>query len=204
MPSPVVGSSSRTPPPIRRRVFHIIAGSSIPCLAILLSPGTMVVLMSVLAGSALVVEAARLKLPSLNKVLLVRFKALLKEGEGWNITGATYFALSALAAFVLFDESIAIAVLLFLSLGDPAAALVGSRAGGIRFYGKSPWGTLAFILVALGVAGLLSGTGVAPKHWALIAGAVAAGLMELVPVPVDDNLTIPLVSGGIMTGMIAL
>ncbi len=150
------------------------------------------------------VEGVRLKLPRLNTLLVSRFRLLLKEAESRKVTGATYFVLSALAAFLLFDQSAAIAALLFLSLGDPVAALVGRRAPGIRFFGKSPVGTLAMVLVGMGIAGVLSGAGVADRHWGLFVGAVAAGVVELLPVPLDDNVTIPLVSGGVMALLIGL
>jgi len=150
------------------------------------------------------VEAVRLRLPSVNGLLVSRFGLLLKETESRKVTGATYFILAALAAFLLFDESIAVAALLFLSLGDPAAALVGRRAPGIRFFGKSPIGTLAMVLVASGIAGVLSAAGVGDRHWGLYVGAVSAGMTELLPLPVDDNVTIPLVSGGVMTLLVGL
>ena len=150
------------------------------------------------------VEAVRLRLPSVNGLLVSRFGLLLKETESRKVTGATYFILAALAAFLLFDESIAVAALLFLSLGDPAAALVGRRAPGIRFFGKSPIGTLAMVLVASGIAGVLSPAGVGDRHWGLYVGAVSAGMTELLPLPVDDNVTIPLVSGGVMTLLVGL
>ena len=180
------------------------AGSSIPIAAIFLSSGTMVAAASVLAGTALLVEGVRLKLPGLNSLLVARFGLLLKESESRKVTGATYFVLSSLAVFLLFDESIAVAALLFLSLGDPAAALVGRRAPGLRLFGKSPVGTLAMVLVGLGIAGALSEAGVADRHWALFVGAVAAGLAELLPLPLDDNLTIPLLSGGVMALLVGL
>ncbi len=204
MVRPLPYSPSRTSPPIWRRLFHMAAGSSIPCVAIFLSPWTMVVLTSVLAGGSLLVEAVRLRLPRLNSLLVSRFWLLLKEGESRSVTGATYFALAALAAFLLFDKPIAIAALLFLSLGDPAAALVGKGAPGIRFFGKSPLGTLAMVTVSLGVVGALYWAGAADWHWGLLVGAVAAGLAELLPLPVDDNLTVPLVSGGVMVALVGL
>lgn len=191
-------------PSIWRRLFHMAAGSSIPVAAIFLSSGTMVVATSVLAGTALLVEGVRLKLPRLNSLLVARFGLLLKKAESRKVTGATYFVLSALAVFLLFDEHVAIASLLFLSLGDPAAALVGRRAPGMRFFGKSPVGTLAMVLVALGIAVALPAAGVGDRHWGLYAGAVAAGLAELLPLPLDDNLTIPLVSGGAMALLVAV
>ena len=150
------------------------------------------------------VEAVRLRLPGINSLLVSRFALLLKDTESRKVTGATYFILSALAVFLLFDKPIAVAALLFLSLGDPAAALVGRRAPGIRFFGKSPIGTLAMVLVALGIAGVLSAAGVGDRHWGLYVGAVTAGMTELLPLPVDDNVTIPLVSGGVMTLLVGL
>jgi len=195
---------SGTMPPLWRRLFHVVAGSAIPCIAIPLTGGIMVVLMSVLSGLALVVEVARFQFPALNRQLVMWLKPLLKATEDHRITGATYIALGALAAFLLFDKSIAVTALLFLSLGDPAAALVGSRARGIRLFGKSPWGTVAFALVALGVAGVLSMTGVVSAHWALAVGALVAGLVELTPLPMDDNFTIPLIAGGVMSGLVGI
>ena len=186
------------------------AGSAIPLIGIFLNDGVMVILLAALSGLALLVEMVRFRLPSLNHTLVGWMRPLLKETEERRITGATYIAISALVAFLIFDKPIAITVLFFLSLGDPAAALVGSRMDGsrwplgIRVFGKSPWGTLGFMLVALAVAGVLSAAGVVSFHWALAAGATIAALVELTPLVVDDNVTIPLISGAAMTLMMGV
>ena len=185
-------------PPKWRRLFHIVACGAIPLLGIFVSPGVMVTLLATMSGLALLVELARLRLPGLNSILVARLKPLLKDTEDQRITGATYIALSALACFLVFDKPIAIVALFFLALGDPMAALVGSRMGGFRVFGKSPLGTLAFVTVAIGVAGILSSSNVVSFHWGLVAGATIAALVELAPSFLDDNLTIPLVSGAAM------
>ena len=128
-------------------------------------------------------------------------RPVLKETEDRRITGATYIAISALVAFLVFDKPVAIVALFFLSLGDPVAALVGSRMGGARVFGKSPAGTLAFLAVGVATASLLSVAGVVSFHWALAAGAGVAAAVELAPSILDDNLTIPLISGAAMTWM---
>ena len=92
---------------------------------------------------------------------------------------------------------VAIAVLLFLALGDPVAALVGRRMPGFRVFGKSPIGTLAFVGISMLVMWVLVTAGVAELQWALLAAAVVAGLVELAPIPLDDNLTVPLISGAV-------
>ena len=92
---------------------------------------------------------------------------------------------AALLAFLVFDRSVAAAALLFLSLGDPAAALAGARMPGPRLLGKSPGGTAAFTAVALGAGALLVWAGVFPSwSWGLAAGAVAAGVGGVGPVAV--------------------
>ena len=176
-----------------------MAGSSIPTIAIFSTSGVMVVLMVTLSGLALAMETARFRIPNLNRLLFGWLRPLLKTAEDRRVTGATYIAVSALVAFLVFEKPVAIAAIFFLSLGDPAAALVGIRAGGVRILGKSPLGTLAFFVVALAIAGVLSVSDVLPFHWGLVLGAAVAALVELFPTGLDDNLTVPLVSGAVMT-----
>ena len=188
-------------PPVWRRLFHIGACSAIPLLGIFLSSTAMIALLATLSGLALLVEVSRLRVPGLNQVLVRWLRPVLKETEDRRITGATYIAISALVAFLVFDKPVAIVALFFLSLGDPVAALVGSRMGGVRVFGKSPAGTLAFLAVGVAAASLLSVAGVVSFHWALAAGAGVAAVVELAPSILDDNLTIPLISGAAMTWM---
>ena len=75
---------------------------------------------------------------------------------------------------------------------------------GPRIWGKSPVGTAAFLAVSLAVVGLLVAAGVIDYHWGLLFGAAVAALVELAPLPPDDNLTIPLISGAVMHSLVAL
>lgn len=189
------------PPPVWRRFFHAGACSTIPLVGIYASGPLMVLLLSLLSGAALVVEGLRLWAPGLNRYLVSRFRFLLKESEERRITGATYIALSALVAFLVFDKPVAVAAMFFLALGDPAAALVGARVTGPRVFGKSPLGSLAFFGAALAISGVLAAGGVLPFGVAVVAGAAIAALVELLPLGVDDNVVVPLVSGAAMTLM---
>ena len=186
------------PPPVWRRLFHLTAGSALPAAGLLIPSQYFIPAFAVLLAAALAVEAARLMSEPLNRVLLRLFSQILKQQENRQLTGSTYMLISGLAVFLLFDTHIAAAAMLFLSLGDPAAALVGTRIRGPRFFGKSPVGTAAFVVVSLGVCAVLVSAGVVPFHWGLLAGAVVAGIVELLPIPLDDNLTIPLASGAVM------
>jgi dolichol kinase len=100
---------------------------------------------------------------------------------------------------LFYRTDIATAAICFLAFGDVAATTVGERYGRTKIVGdKSLEGTLAFavIAVASGLALPLAGIHLAPGL--IAAGAFVAAGVELVPLRVNDNLVIPLVSGGVM------
>ena len=185
-------------PPVPRRFFHIAAGSTIPIAGIFLPESVMVAGLGIVSAGGLGMEIARFKVEWLNQCLVRWLAPLLKADEDRRITGATYMVIAGLIAFLLFDTVVAVSAMLFLALGDPAAALVGRRMPGPRLFGKSPIGTIAFLVVSLLIVEVLVGSGRFPYHWALLVGGAVAALVELAPVPPDDNLTIPLAAGGAM------
>ncbi len=122
------------------------------------------------------------------------FGNVLREREKRSLMGSTYFLFSALVSLLLFPKPIAVASLLILILSDTCAALVGKGVGRIRLGQKTLEGTLAFLISALVIVWL------SPQldRWAGVWGAIGATIVELLPMGLDDNLTIPLVAGGIM------
>ena len=182
-------------PPWQRRLFHAAVGSGIPIAAWFLPDPLPILLTGILGLASLALDLTRFRVPWLNRLFLMWLRPLLKQEEAGRVTGATYLLIAACLCFLFFDKSIAVAVLLFLSLGDPAAALVGSSVTGPRIFGKSPLGTLAFILASLAVIAALVASGVTQFNAVLVVAAVVAGLVELAPLPLDDNLTVPLASG---------
>ena len=189
---------SKPPPPVWRRWFHLIAGSSIPVAGIFAADWGMVAALAVISGGGLGLDLLRFRVQWLNKQFLRWLSPLLKSDEGRSFTGATYLAIGALFTFLLFGLEVAVPALLFLSLGDPVAALVGRRMPGPRIFGKSPGGTAAFVALGLVTVGVLTGSGAVEYHWGLLAGALIAGVVELAPGYPDDNLTIPLIAGASM------
>ncbi len=189
---------SKPPPPVWRRWFHLIAGSSIPVAGIFAADWGMVAALAVISGGGLGLDLLRFRVQWLNKQFLRWLSPLLKSDEGRSFTGATYLAIGALFTFLLFGLEVAVPALLFLSLGDPVAALVGRRMPGPRIFGKSPGGTAAFVALGLVTVGVLTGSGAVEYHWGLLVGALIAGVVELAPGYPDDNLTIPLIAGASM------
>ena len=79
------------------------------------------------------------------------------------------------------------------------ATAVGERFGRTKIVGgKSLEGTLAFFAAAVMSGVLLSLTALPLPFGLLLAGAVVAAAVEVLPLPLNDNLTIPVISGGAM------
>lgn len=120
------------------------------------------------------------------------FGRLIRRHERNDLLASTYMLVSALLATALFSREVAAAAYLFLVVGDTVAALVGKAWGRTRVFGKTLEGFAAgfaasFVSAILLVPGLSWGV--------LAAGALAAAIVEILPIPIDDNFRIPLLSG---------
>ena len=191
----------QTPPRIWRRLFHIVAGSSIPVAGIFAPEREFVLALAVLAAGAVALDLSRFVLGPLNRVYMRWMSPLLKGEEVSRMTGATHMLAAAALVFLLFGRDVGVPVMFFLSLGDPLAAVVGRCSPGPRVRGKSPGGTLAFVAAGSAAAAVLVVSGAIPYHWGLWAGAGIAAVVELAGIPPDDNLAIPLIAGAAMWAM---
>lgn len=126
------------------------------------------------------------------------FGNILRRHEMKDFTGATFLLFSSLLCVAFFSPPIASASIALLSIGDTFAALVGMNFGKRRFgsLGKSLEGSLACFVTCL-IFGILW----LSNPILALTGAVAATLAELINIPVDDNLRIPLISGLAVTMM---
>jgi len=112
--------------------------------------------------------------------------------------GSTYLLLAALLALEIFPRPIAATALGFTILGDGVAALAGRAYGKTRLFGKSLEGYGAGLLACVAWAAYVALGGHLP--WAVvITGALTASLVELLPIPLDDNLAITLAAGYAMS-----
>ena len=116
------------------------------------------------------------------------------ESRG-GITGATWLLIGSCLTIALFSKEIAVPALLFLTIGDTFAAIVGITFPMGRIKGKTISGSITGLIVSLAVI-LPIMHDINAKI--LILGGVAAMLIELSPIPLNDNLTIPVLSGFIM------
>ena len=183
------------PPSAWRRLFHLIAASIIALLGLAVPEPQYLAIVGALALLSLATDTARLRMAAFNQLLLRTFAPLLKTTESAQLTGATYVLIAAFFAFYFYGGAIAVPALLFLAVGDPISALAGTRAPGPRVWGKSPVGSAAFIAASLTAWAIVAALGYGAWSWAVLIAAIIAALVELMPLPIDDNLTIPLLSG---------
>ena len=181
-----------------RRLWHLGGGAFLPILAFYLPLGKLLIVVYALASVSLAVEAFRLLIPKMNRWLLRWLDSVFKEKERAKLTGASYLLFATIIVFLVFDKEIAILSLLFLALGDPVAATFGEKFGKRKVWGKSLEGTLAGFLACVILGLLLVNSAIPFSQPAVIAGAASAAIVELLPLSLDDNLTIPLASATIM------
>jgi len=192
-------SVSQQPPPVGRRIFHLIAASGTTLLSLAIPPHPYMFLIGAGALFALAMDVSRFRFNPLNRLFMLLFRPIMKETEVSEISGATWFLIAAFFAFFFYPPEIALPVLLFVAVGDPAAALIGSRFPGPRFWGKSPGGSVAFVAAGLGVWAIVCATGFGYWSPAVVITAIIAAAVEFLPSPLDDNLTVPLIGGAAMT-----
>ncbi len=119
---------------------------------------------------------------------------LIREHEQFNLLGSTYLLLATLLALEIFPRPIAAATLGFTVLGDGFAALAGRAYGHTRLFGKSLEGFAVGLVACLAWAAYMAGLGHLPWH-VVIVGALVASLVEMLPIPLDDNLAVTLAAG---------
>ena len=125
------------------------------------------------------------------------FGELIREHEEFSLMGSTYLLLASLLAIEIFPRDVAAAAIGFTVVGDAFAAMVGKAWGRHRFFRKTLEGALGGLIACLVWGALFVLTGHLPWTVAL-AGALVASLVELLPIPLDDNLGMTLAAGYVM------
>ncbi len=142
-------------------------------------------------------DVVRLHVPLARRVFYFIFGRILREHERFNLLGSTYLLIAALICLYAFEQGIAAVSVAFLVVGDTMAALVGRRWGRIHILDKSLEGSLACFGSCLLIGWIYPGPEMTATR--VVAGSLVATLFELLPIPMDDNMRIPLAAGFAMT-----
>jgi len=187
------------------RVFIRPAGMSFFFLGMAIGRRALITLIGAVLSVSFITDVLRLlhrKTGDLLNREITRGFRVYKEKERRRISSITTFLLGVLLTFILFKESIAIASLSFLVFGDMMAKIVGINYGKTVIFnaeaGKTLEGFVGFLSVSVGSAYFLWLLNMLPL-WVGITGAVIASVVEVFPFPVDDNVSVPVISGAIMS-----
>lgn len=183
-----------------RKIFHALAGAVIPSAYYfaVLPQGVMTWLVLTAAAVWIGLDSLRLRNESLNERFTLVLRPLLKRKETHTLTGASYLLGGAVLAILLYPPAVMMTTLFFIALGDPAAAVAGKRFGRTRFSnGRSLEGSFAMFATCLFIARWLGGF-----TWSVaVAGAMVAAVTELYSGNIDDNITVPLLSGAALVAL---
>lgn len=184
-----------------RKLVHL-SSTAVPLTYCYASREFMLAALSILTTIALGAELLRARHSGCRAFIDRWLGKIIRGRETSTMTGATYVMLGCLLSVVLFPRKVAIAALLFLSISDALASLIGIKFGRARLFGKSLAGSTAFLVSAVAIVHFVQP---APP-WIGIAGALTATVVEALPLKLagrmlDDNLTIPLSAGTVMCGL---
>ena len=184
-----------------RRLVHLANGSAIAtAYALLFTHQQIVHLLGTFACVVYVLDRVRIhdpelaaRVPTLN-ALFFRAEEQVKEAA------MTPYVIAILLTVLTFPKVVALIAIYTLAIADPLAAIVGIRWGHRHLVpNRTVEGSLAFFVaafcVSFAVLTVFGGTVTRPAVGASIVVATLAALFEMVPLRIDDNLTIPIFVG---------
>ena len=187
---------------LARKVWHCGMGVFMVLVYALGTPKVICVLILVSALTFfLTAEYARLRFPRVNAFAIRAMGPIMRKNEVNKVSGTPFYIGSVLLAVIIFPKPIAILSILFLAIGDPISSIFGISWGhkGLRFAnGKSLIGTAAGMGICCIITFIylvVTGVPVFSSVCIALAGGLAGGGAEMIPLEIDDNFSIPLVSG---------
>lgn len=153
-------------------------------------------------------DLARAYSASFNTLIRWTFGSMMRpeelpEGDAEiSINGATCVLIGALFLALIVPLRIAVPVLIMAMVADAAAALVGRQWGDHSFGSRSATleGTAAFMGTGLATMALFPGVSFGPA----VAGVVTGAIIEALPLPINDNIRVPVAAAFAVWGTEAL
>ena len=178
---------------LQRKAIHL-ACSVFPLLYVYFPQREqMLWLLGLIALFFLLAEILRFKTETFRRLFRSVFLPLLREPEiDRKITGATWLFISLFLTVLIFERTVAIPAMLMLTLADSLAAVGGKSFGKKALFEKTVFGTVTFFLVAFLILVIFL-PAVGLPYLVLI--ALISAFLEAAPVPVNDNLLVPVGSG---------
>ena len=185
-----------------RRLFHLVNGvSTATAYALFFTHEQVIHVFGTIACIVYVVDRVRIAYPE----AIARHapwvnRLLVRAEEQFRESAMIPYAIAVLLTILTVPKAAAIVAVYTLAIADPLAAVVGLRWGRRRIADdRSLEGSAAFFAATLAIAAFVLAKGTDGSALAIGGAAVtialAAAGCELLPLRIDDNLTIPLVVG---------
>jgi len=195
---PIIGKTSKTSYPalsrseVFREAIHL-SGFLVPLVCVYLLPRYVVSLLILLVTLLYIAsELARMEGINIPILSTITWRAATRLELHEFATAPVYFALGIMISLALFPVPINYASTMILTLGDGFATLFGKKLGRTVLpinKGKRVEGSIfGFLFAFMGALPFVN------PIQALV-GAAAGMLVECLPLPISDNITVPIASG---------
>lgn len=190
--------SSRTNLQLARRFFHMGNGVTIATVYLLsLTHQQMIHVLGTILCVLYIVEQIRINYPEMAQKLLPITRFIIRAEEQLKESAMMPYMAAVLLTIITFPKPIALIAIYTLALADPLSAIIGIKFGKHKIVQhKSIEGSAAFfvttfvcsLIILSGYQGQVSGLLV----FISFILALVASIFEMLPLKIDDNLTIPL------------
>ena len=155
------------------------------------------ILIGVIVLFFLLLDLMRLFSKKINIFFFDKLKTLYKSKEYKRFSSITLFLFASFLTVLLFDQPIAILAVSYLIFGDLFSKFFGLHFGRRKIFDKTFEGSLAHFNACLLSGYILLHFISLPIH-IYITGAFVASIVEFLPLGVDDNFSVSLLSGATM------
>lgn len=145
----------------------------------------------------LVLDLIRLFLKKVNIFFFKKIKDFYKSREYKKFSSITLFLFASFLTVLLFDKAIAVLAVSYIIFGDFFSKVFGIYFGRTKIFEKSLEGALAHSCACL-IVGYIFLHYVAIPIPAFLVGVLVASLSETLPLGVDDNFSVALLSAATM------
>jgi dolichol kinase len=190
---------------LARKAWHMGRGLFIVLCYMLGTPqSNAILILGFFLGLDLFLENLRLRSSVFNDKIMRFMGPFMRAHEIKQMSTVPHYLSSVILAIAIFPRPIATLSILYLACGDPIASLFGilyGHKGPKISANKTLIGTSAGIFVCAFVTYFYLNTLSFSNSNILVmsvVGGLAGGLAELLPFEVDDNFTIPIISGFVL------
>ncbi len=204
-----VRDRDRSKPHYERKMYHALMGAvAFSLYAFVLTRSQALWTLGIIGVPFITLDLLRLRIPQMRELTLKLFGSLMRHDELNGVSANTFYLIGLIVVTALFPKPVTLLAVLFLGMGDPVAAIVGTRWGRHKigtsgvlakksFEGAFANAFLSFVMTFVFALTYMA-LPLEKAVWLALVGGIASTFAELLPLPIDDNFTIPVVSASLL------